>query len=205
MDGDLKKTLTLFVQDSGGDLDKFRAHVERWFDEAMDRLSGIYTRLSQYMMLILGILIAVILNVDSIHMAQVLWESPSMRAALVASASQASSPAGGAATGSGGPTTGAPAGTINTVNQSFSGIEQQMRNLENTQIPFGWDLSGNKTITTFHGWTIVGWIITAGAISFGAPFWFSLLQQFGSVRNSGPPPKRVDQGSKAGGSSKPGN
>ena len=46
-EGDLKKTLSLFLEDAGGDLDAFRAHLEHWFDDAMDRVSGIYTRLSQ--------------------------------------------------------------------------------------------------------------------------------------------------------------
>jgi hypothetical protein len=36
----------------------------------------------------------------------------------------------------------------------------------------------------FTGWTILGWLITAFAISLGAPFWFDLLNKLMQVRNS---------------------
>jgi hypothetical protein len=59
-DGDLKTTLAAFARDAAGDIDKFRADVEHWFDAAMDRASGIYKRLSQYVLLILGAALAVV-------------------------------------------------------------------------------------------------------------------------------------------------
>lgn len=41
------------------------------------------------------------------------------------------------------------------------------------------------------GWLlkVVGWGLTIGALSFGAPFWFDLLNRFGSLRGSGAKPK----------------
>ena len=36
----------------------------------------------------------------------------------------------------------------------------------------------------YTGWTILGWLITAFAISLGAPFWFDLLNKLMQVRNS---------------------
>jgi hypothetical protein len=83
-EGDLKKTLSLFLEDAGGDLDAFRAHLEHWFDDAMDRVSGIYTRLSQYVLLALGLVLAVGLNVDSIRLTRTLWDTPALRTELVA-------------------------------------------------------------------------------------------------------------------------
>lgn len=77
-DGDLKKTLTLFVHDAGDDMDAFRKNLEQWFDDAMDRVNGIYSRLSQYFLLIVGLLMAVVLNVDSFHVAETLWRSPTL-------------------------------------------------------------------------------------------------------------------------------
>jgi hypothetical protein len=35
---------------------------------------------------------------------------------------------------------------------------------------------------------LLGLAITIGALTFGAPFWFDLLNRFGSVRNSGTKP-----------------
>ena len=90
--GDLKTTLTLFVQTAGDDADKFRTSLENWFDDAMDRVTGLYKRLAQYVMFILGFILAAALNVDTTHVVKVLWESPSERSALVAQASQAAMP-----------------------------------------------------------------------------------------------------------------
>jgi hypothetical protein len=36
--------------------------------------------------------------------------------------------------------------------------------------------------------TLVGWLITAFAVTLGAPFWFDLLKSFVNIRSSGRPP-----------------
>jgi hypothetical protein len=36
---------------------------------------------------------------------------------------------------------------------------------------------------------LLGWLITAFAVSLGAPFWFDLLNKFVNVRASGKPPE----------------
>ncbi|MGY3088410.1 hypothetical protein ACVWYF_001443 [Hymenobacter sp. UYAg731] len=35
------------------------------------------------------------------------------------------------------------------------------------------------------GWAALGWLLTAAALSFGAPFWFQLLNQFVNMRSGG--------------------
>jgi hypothetical protein len=40
---------------------------------------------------------------------------------------------------------------------------------------------------------VLGWLITAGATMFGAPFWFDILQRFVQLRGSGRPPARASQ------------
>ena len=34
---------------------------------------------------------------------------------------------------------------------------------------------------------ILGWLLTIGALTFGAPFWFDLLTKMNSLRATGPP------------------
>jgi hypothetical protein len=72
-DGDLKRILTGFLQAAAGDLDKLHGNIERWFDAEMDRLSGIYKRISQYMMLLLGAVLVIALNVNTLYLAKALW------------------------------------------------------------------------------------------------------------------------------------
>jgi len=169
-DGDLKKTLTAYLRHAGGDIDAFRTHLENWFDDSMDRVSGIYKRLSVYMMLILGLALAIALNVDSISLGRKLIETPSIRSALVASADTAAK------------------GSLPTAPADPQKIIDALRSFEDQQLPIGWnDEKGT-------GWLahLAGWLVTAAAVGLGAPFWFSLLQSLTNMRNAGPAPPRAD-------------
>lgn len=50
-------------------------------------------------------------------------------------------------------------------------------------LPIGWPEG-----TTINLVTIFGWLLTALAVSLGAPFWFDLLSKFIRIRGSGTPP-----------------
>ena len=176
-DGDLKKTLSAFVETAGGDLDAFRTQLEQWFDDAMNRVSGVYTRLSQYVMIILGIALAIGLNVNSVNVTRTLWESPTIREALVQSATAAAQKQAPSASNQ-------PANaTPPTLAEAVKNVQDATAQFEATGIPFGWNGQ-----VKFDSWTIGGWLITAAAIGLGAPFWFALLQQLVNIRNAGPKP-----------------
>ncbi len=184
-DGDLKTTLSAFLESAGGDLDAFRAQLEQWFDDAMDRVAGVYKRMSQYAMVVLGVLIAVALNLDSIRVARTLWETPAFRAAVVAGATQAAQKQPSPATSN------AP-----DIGQIMKDVAGSYRNLEATNLPFGWTAesgSGDGAPTT-----VGGWAITAAAVGLGAPFWFGLLQNLVNMRNAGPKPQSANNGDGSG-------
>jgi hypothetical protein len=44
---------------------------------------------------------------------------------------------------------------------------------------------------------LVGWLLTAVATLFGAPFWYDLLQQFVRLKGSGPSPAEKQSGAGA--------
>ena len=50
-------------------------------------------------------------------------------------------------------------------------------------LPIGWTAEGQ-----FRALSIVGWLLTASAALFGAPFWFDLLQRLANVRGAGNKP-----------------
>ncbi|HLO50814.1 MAG TPA: hypothetical protein VK211_20530, partial [Kamptonema sp.] len=60
-----------------------------------------------------------------------------------------------------------------------------------------WDWGG--IINVFIGWlleflkVIFGWLLSAGAIAMGAPFWFELLGKFINVRNAGQVPESTSK------------
>jgi hypothetical protein len=180
-----------------------RTQVEQWFDHEMDRIAGVYKRVSQYMMLILGVVLALALNVDSVRVARTLWETPALRTAVADQAAQAvtqpaaAQPNGGKpppAAGSAAPTAGAttPAADstkpVPDASKAVSQVSSSYQALEATQIPFGWDTrKALRQQVSFM--TVGGWAFTAAAVGLGAPFWFALLQSLVNVRAAGPAPK----------------
>ena len=64
--GDVKQSLTAFMTEAKGDLDALRKSIETWFDDAMDRVSGVYKRYTQIFTAVFGLAAAIAFNVDSI-------------------------------------------------------------------------------------------------------------------------------------------
>ncbi len=60
-----------------------RQNVEQWFNETMERLSGVYKRRAQFVSFIVGITLALIVNIDSVSVTEALWREPTLRQALI--------------------------------------------------------------------------------------------------------------------------
>jgi len=61
------------IYQRAGNADQFRPELAAWFESAMDRVSGSYKRRSMMASLLLSLLLAVLFNIDSIHLFQALW------------------------------------------------------------------------------------------------------------------------------------
>ena len=74
--------------------------------------------------------------------------------------------------------------------ESASGSEA-MQQLEDLRFPIGWEEANRPSGT--GGWAAagVGWLLTAIAISFGAPFWFDVLGKVSNLRAAGHKPESV--------------
>jgi hypothetical protein len=168
-EGPTKQSLRVFVLEAGGDLEALRSNVEAWFNDAMDRLSGIYKRRSQAIHLLFGLTIALGFNVDSIHIAQVLWQNPGKQQVIVTMAQNYAA-----------------------ASQSLpaSSPEQLMQQLAQLPIPMGWDGFSRPAAPLLWLYPIFGWLVTGFSVSLGAPFWFDLLQKVMNinVRATGPRP-----------------
>jgi len=190
-EGPAKHALTVFLTQAGGDLAALRTSLETWYDDAMDRVSGIYKRFTHYFTLVFGLVVAVAFNVDSINIANTLWLDPAARAATVASAQQFME--------------NNPAPTAEQAQKQATGAREQ---LESLPLPIGWTDANRQfpnertpwglvaayvTAKASAGvWVVLGWIITGLAVSLGAPFWFDTLQRFLNLRNAGVKPMRAD-------------
>jgi len=155
-----KATLVSILRQAGPQLAQKRAAVEAWFDDAMDRLSGVYKRQVQWVTLGLGALAVVVLNVDTIAIASALWHDQGIRAAVTGAAQQAS---------------GAMA------------MDNAVNTLYDFGLPIGWSVL--PIDAAMWGMKAAGLALSILAVSLGAPFWFDLLNRLANLRASGPKPE----------------
>jgi hypothetical protein len=175
---DVRRSLLVLLNEGENDIKKMREHVEAWFDNAMDRVSGWYKRKTQVIVFLLAVAATLITNADTIRMAQVLSNNPAMREALVAQAQvyakQADSERDGAKTRN-------PADRVRD-------------NIEETQklgIPLGWK-SFPDSVGRFLS-MLCGLLLTSFAVSLGAPFWFDMLNKVINIRASGKSPRDLEK------------
>lgn len=77
-----------FLDKSDNNYDKLKAHIEQWFNDYMDRVSGWYKTKQRKKFLAVGFLVAIFLNVDSLHLLKVLSLDDNLKNRLVESAEQ---------------------------------------------------------------------------------------------------------------------
>jgi hypothetical protein len=80
-----------------GKVERFEAALARWFDGAMDRVSGAYKRQAQLCTFVIAVVIAGLFNVDSFHLFTTLWQHPAAAATMAAPGSAPGSVAEAAA------------------------------------------------------------------------------------------------------------
>jgi len=163
----LKKVLAAALVQAEGDVEKVRANLESWYDNSMERVSGWYKSKIQYVLIILGLVIAGIFNVDTINYANRLLENPALRSAIAAQAANVKE--------------------MNDVTVANLRAQLEMLNL-----PVGWDDARPLTPDNFGWWLkkVLGIVMTGLAVSQGAPFWFDLLNKITNLRSTGRPPDK---------------
>jgi len=200
-------SLDTYLSEGESRLSAARHTVEQWFDDAMDRASGWYKSSTQLWLGLVGLLLACLLNVDTISVATALWRDPTLRQNAVEQAKKYQ--------------------LTSTDGTSFSNpaeVAQAIRDL-NTQLsqdlhlPIGWrtqvyQLQAGEScvfLPTRRGdvWGIssqngcvylreaaanqnagvlmkvLGLLLTAVAVTQGAPFWFDLISKLTNPRGSG--------------------
>jgi hypothetical protein len=193
----VQRVLLTAIDTAEGDLDKAVANLAAWYDSSMDRVSGAYKRATHKLLLALGFVVAVILNVNPIAIADYLSSNDAARAAVVARAE-------------------AVARDPDFLKRDSTNQYASARAaLDSIRLPIGWagvdfglpevevtkiirDSTGvarpqtsKSAFASFqkHGWDyvfspLIGWLITALAATLGAPFWFDMLNKVMVVRST---------------------
>lgn len=171
----VKKALIALIDDAGNDLKKARENVERWYDDSMDRVSGWYKRKAQLLIFIWALAVTLAVNADTILIANTLARDATLRASMVAMAEVTAKEA-----------------LPQDAAQAMGRIQQITEKLE---LPIGWSLHSHETQSfpdTTGGWALkmMGLLLTTGAVSLGAPFWFDVLNKLVNIRASGKQPEK---------------
>jgi hypothetical protein len=187
--GSVRTALEGALLDARGDWDALRAGIDRWYGNAMDRLSGEYKRFSQLITFLLGLLLAASFNIDAIALARQLYADPVMREALAKQATQYVAehpPAAASAASTPASAPDAEARYRRAVDQWVAARDQLTRT-----VPGASAAADMPTLQRIReGW--LGWVVTALAGMLGAPFWFDLLQKLTNLRGTGPKPVATD-------------
>ena len=83
-DPQLRQVLLGMYARAAGDLDKLQDEFAAGFDNGMERVAGEYKRRAQLMCVLIALVIAALLNIDSFHLFRTLWENGAFAAALTA-------------------------------------------------------------------------------------------------------------------------
>jgi hypothetical protein len=201
---DTLKYLRSIWVDARGDLDTFRKLLEQWFDDTMERATDWYKKRIQYILFLIGLTIAILFNVETISIVKKLSRNPDLAEKLANNASvylQNQEAVKKLLV----PSTADTAESLNSSEKDTlmmmidrsNHLLQSADALVNNEIRdsgmllgLGWtnaegSARGKICIPcNFHWYSIIGWLITALAISLGAPFWFDLLNKLMKLRTS---------------------
>jgi hypothetical protein len=175
---DIETTLITYIEGGARNIESLRKGVETWFNDAMDQTSAWYKRDVGFRTLVIGAILAVLFNVDTLVIANALWQEPNMRTSLAEYAQNN--------LGSFEP------GQEITSEDAIAKFSQVRDVLAAFDFPVGWAAYGpgtamqnaaanNQAPAVALGlwllYRLVGWALTAIAVAQGAPFWFDILKK----------------------------
>ena len=169
-DAALVQTLRVLVGRTQGDLGKLETEIEAWFDSAMQRVSAWYQRKTHRVVLAIAVVIAGTANADTLAIVNSLSGDSALREALVAQAEayvQEGQPAA-----------------------AQSNVEE----LKALGVPLGWTREGVPSGLGAWLQKVFGLLLTAFALSLGAPFWFDMLKKAVNIRSVGRTPEEIEAG-----------
>lgn len=175
--GQLSNLLKSFA---GGaeDVTELKANIAAWYTDYMDRVSGWYKRSIQKQLLILGFIVAGALNVDLVYVSSQLYQHAELRNELmvIGTALQASY-------------TSEDENTVKTRDELQTSsvllkkIGENSELLLSSGLSIGWQSDSLQKRNIFF--RILGWLLTAAAVTRGAPFWFNMLSKVVNLRSTG--------------------
>lgn len=177
------KPLIAMLEAAGNDAAKLKKSIEDWYNSAMDRVSGWYKYRTQKILFVIGLVLAVAMNIDAIHILKQLSQDSTLRQSIVAAAGSAKQPAA--------------SGDTEPLKTQIRDAKTEVMDVSNLGIPIGWNHVPDVLKTGAWHWhylnILLGWLVTALAVSLGAPFWFDMLNKIMVVRSTVKPREKSQE------------
>jgi hypothetical protein len=168
--GDVRTALIALMRNAAGDLDRAQKNVEDWFDDTMERASGWYKRRTQLVIVCIASLLVIGTNADTIRIARILWTNNTDRTVIAEKAKACAE---------------------NSANMQTKCQELDQNESQTLRSVLSWP-SQDETPPESWYLRLLGWFLSAVAISLGAPFWFDQLSKLMNIRNAGKKPAKGD-------------
>lgn len=232
--GPLAEIVRELVPTGEADEEELLERLQEYYENVIDRVKGWYRRETNYWLLTVGLVVAVVFNVNSIALTERLAEDANLRDRLVVLASSEAEIAALAAQAN---RADARISNLNLESETPSSSEnlaviaedrtaelnELTSKIDKLELPFGqcrgFGLKDAPVVSStpieetssdiptfaateraiaapvdvcvsssnpFHAlYNLFGWLLTAIAISLGAPFWFDLLRKLVAIRKAG--------------------
>ncbi len=199
----VRKSLLAIANASENKIEAVQKGIETWYDETMDRVSGWYKRKIHTVTLCVAVVVVIFANADTLQIVTRLWTEPALRAAVVEQAKVRER------TGPNweypDPDSPIPTAPVDKTEEqkkttSTSALTEEEQELLGQLVGWPADFKVIAAKGGFFGWVgwlvsthFFGWLLSAIAVSFGAPFWFDALKKLVNLRMSGQPPSEKQQ------------
>jgi hypothetical protein len=219
-DNRIKGLLNALQLQADNDIAAFRKAVETHFDSVMDRATGWVKKHQTVIALIVSFLLVFIGNVDTFALAKSLSSNPELTAKLITIAEQQlrqaaekpaetqksaaqpvtqngpkSEPSGQGSVGTGNsPAVPSLEPVAGKLTEAEKALAEARLAVQAGGLQFGWKEGWPTDTVSAFTLKLLGLLISAFAVSLGAPFWFDVLQRFMKIRVAGLSPREKAAG-----------
>jgi hypothetical protein len=177
------RLMKTFAKESAEDINLFGKKLESWFNETAERSLGWFNRKMKIITFIVSFVIAVGINVDSVKIFGLLSENADTRAEIVQSAGDYLAKESIDKTDT----------TLQAARERLQSFYKEEIQPSSNMLGLGWGSEARSYFGSHWFLSILGWIITALAISLGAPFWFDVLNKVTKLRAAGKPTEKAQE------------
>ncbi len=183
-DSKLKTQLQAIVRTTEGKVEDLVTAVSAWADRSLGMFGEFYKRRLQLISLAIGLALAILLNIDTVALTGRLYRDREAREATVALAVQVTEQTSKAAFDRCAGMS-AEERELDTACTPLAGLIDAVRGRNESlgKLPLGWSGAPPESLVAW-ALRVLGWVLTGLAVSFGAPFWFDLLNKFVNIRHA---------------------